>query len=124
MRTFATGATRDTDDGKVDYEGCLSPAVLECFAQYMLRHSTQRDGKQRTMDNWQRGIPLDVYMKSLLRHTFTAWALHRYGGTMSEMKEALCAIQFNQQGYLHTLLTSHEPASMVAAHGAHSEPTP
>src|SRR5687768_9111242 len=28
-RTFSTGATRDTDNGKLDYEAFLSPLVLE-----------------------------------------------------------------------------------------------
>jgi len=29
IRQFTTGATRDTSDGKLDYEGFISPLVLE-----------------------------------------------------------------------------------------------
>jgi len=38
MRTFASGATRDADDHKLDFEGFLSPFVLERYAQYMHKH--------------------------------------------------------------------------------------
>ena len=33
MRTFATGATRDTEVEKLDYEGFLSPVVLKAYAE-------------------------------------------------------------------------------------------
>ena len=32
IRKFETGATRDTDQGKYDYEGFLSPVVLDRFS--------------------------------------------------------------------------------------------
>src|SRR5687768_4320669 len=35
MREFETGATRNLDNGKLDYEGFLSPLVMERFAEYM-----------------------------------------------------------------------------------------
>src|ERR1700754_2521147 len=38
IRQFSTGATRDTDAGKVDYEGFLSPYALKAFGEYMDRH--------------------------------------------------------------------------------------
>ena len=34
MRQFETGAIRDDDEGKLDFEGCLSPLALEAFAEY------------------------------------------------------------------------------------------
>jgi len=37
VRTFDTGATRDTEDGKLDYEGFLSGRVLKRYAEYMIR---------------------------------------------------------------------------------------
>lgn len=114
IRTFDTGATRDLDDTKNDYEGYLSPLVLEAYGDYMTEHRRQSDGSLRDSDNWQRGIPREAYMKSLLRHVFTAWKLHR-GWTVREekiggvlrvptMQETLCAILFNAMGYLHELL--------------------
>jgi hypothetical protein len=38
MREFTTGATRNLDEDKHDYEGFLSPYVLRRFAAYMHEH--------------------------------------------------------------------------------------
>lgn len=103
MRSFETGATRDSEDGKLDFEGFLSPSSLQAFAEYMHQHRTLPDGSLRDSDNWQRGIPVDVYMKSLWRHHMEAWTLHRAGNRGAELKRALCAMWFNVQGYLHEL---------------------
>lgn len=105
MRTFETGATRDSDDNKLDYEGFLSPVVLKRFAEYMHRHRTQADGQLRDSDNWQKGIPRDAYMKSLFRHFMDVWSCHRGIGSDEQLEEALCAMLFNVQGYLHEYLT-------------------
>lgn len=112
-RVFASGATRDTETGKLDYEGFLSPLVLERYAKYMHQHRKQRDGSLRDSDNWQKGIPLPAYMKSLVRHTIDAWKAHRDYNTafLSQMlvsrallEDLLCAIIFNASGYLFELL--------------------
>jgi hypothetical protein len=117
MREFDTGATRDTDDGKLDYEGFLSPLVLHRFAQYMNQHRVQADGGLRDADNWQKGMPLDVYMKSLFRHFMDLWAIHRGAdqiATNADTEEVLCAIMFNVMGYLFSVLKDQEPQSMPA----------
>ena len=101
VRTFDTGATRDTEDGKLDFEGYLSPLALTRYGEYMLAHSEQLDGTRRASDNWQKGIPLDAYMKSAWRHFVEWWTCHRVGATDEEMEEALCALLFNVSGYLH-----------------------
>ena len=103
VRTFDSGATRDTDEGKPDYEGYLSPRVIERFGEYMLSHSEQSDGTRRPSDNWQKGIPLDAYMKSAWRHFHEWWTLHREGYPLLA-DEALCALLFNVQGYLFEVL--------------------
>lgn len=100
-RTFNTGATRDTDEGKYDYEGFLSPLVIERFGQYMNKHRKQSDGKLRDSDNWQKGIPQDAYIKSAWRHFIDWWKEHRSHVTKDGVEEALCALLFNVQGYLH-----------------------
>jgi len=46
-----TGATRDVDNDKYDYEGFLSPIVLHRYAQYMHKHRLQSDGELRDSDN-------------------------------------------------------------------------
>ena len=101
VRTFVTGATRDTENGKIDYEGFLSPLALRRYAQYLHKHRVQSDGKLRDSDNWQKGIPREVYMKSAWRHFMAWWLAHRGGGNP---EEALCALLFNTQGYLHEIL--------------------
>ena len=77
MREFDTGATRDNDTDKPDYEGFLSPLVLEAYAQYMHKNRVQADGATRDSDNWQKGIPRDQYMKSAFRHFMDLWRAHR-----------------------------------------------
>lgn len=111
IRTFGTGATRNLDNNKLDHEGFLSPLVIEAFGNYMQSHRLQKDGTMRASDNWQKGIPFDAYMKSGWRHFFDWWKLHRgFDATSPEdgheidKVEALCALMFNVQGYMHELL--------------------
>ena len=108
IRTFETGATRDSDDGKYDYEGFLSPLVLERFAAYMHQHRKMADGSMRASDNWQAGMPLAVLVKSAWRHFFAWWKIHRGGTVLDErdghevtVDEAICGVLFNAMGYLH-----------------------
>ena len=110
MRVFSSGATRNTDSEKLDYEGFISPLVLKRYAQYMHKHRVQADGKLRDSDNWQKGIPISAYMKSLWRHLIELWIIHRRfhdrwpDNALADAKEeALCAIIFNAFGYLHEL---------------------
>lgn len=111
MREFDSGATRDDADGKLDFEGALSPAVLWEFASYMEQHGHLADGSTRTSDNWQKGIPQDELMKSLIRHIMDLWLLHR-GYTVTRPEDgkpvdwhgALGGAFFNLQGYWLGLL--------------------
>lgn len=98
VRTFSTGATRDTDENKLDFEGFFSPLVMEEFAKYMHGKRKMPDGTMRASDNWQKGIPLDAYMKSMFRHFFAVWKSHR-AGTVS--KEDILGLMFNVQGFAH-----------------------
>lgn len=111
MREFGTGATRDLDDNKLDFEGFLSPLALERFAQYMHEHRRTANGV-RASDDWQKGIPLEVYIKSLLRHAHEVWKLHRIGYVDErQMEDALCGVWFNTQGYLLELIKKRGGAS-------------
>lgn len=103
MRKFITGATRDDADNKIDYEGFISPIVLERYGEYMLKHQVQADGQKRNSDNWQLGISKDVYLKSLLRHVMDVWKIHRGYKGRDSIEEALCAVMFNTMGYLYEL---------------------
>lgn len=102
MREFESGATRDTDDGKLDWEGFISPIAMRYFAEYMHRHRKQADGKLRDSANWQKGMPRHQYMKSLIRHTWDLWWEWDTDGAtpLNVFTDLLCAIIFNAQGLL------------------------
>jgi hypothetical protein len=104
MRKFESGATRNDDKEQIDYEGFLSPLVIKRYGEYMHQHRIQADGKLRDSDNWQKGIPMDAYMKSGWRHFHDWWIEHRGGESREGIEDALCGLLFNVQGYLHELL--------------------
>ncbi len=104
MRKFKSGATRDNNEGKFDYEGFLSPIVIEAYGRYMHKHRKQADGKLRDSDNWQKGMPKDAYIKSAFRHFIDVWKEHRGFKGRDGLEEALCALLFNIQGYLYEYL--------------------
>lgn len=125
VRTFVTGATRDMDDGKVDYEGFLSPLVVERFAAYMHTHRHQSDGTFRASDNWQKGIPREEYIKSAWRHLMDWWKEHRGHSSRDGLEDALCGLLFNVQGYLHeTLRTDADHQAHLEAHQRWDVPIP
>lgn len=115
MRVFESGATRDSDEGKIDYAGCLSPYAQRAFGEYMRAHQIQADGTRRDSRNWQKGIPMDAYISSAARHWHEVWEGYERCGAPSV--EALCALMFNVQGMLHELTKPHallEPAPSPA----------
>lgn len=111
-RTFDTGATRDTGDGKLAYDRFLSPFVIRRYAEYMEKHRVQSDGTLREPDNWKKGIPLPVYRASLTRHVqevneftnpddgFEVFGVTDY----DDLEEALCATIFNAMGMLYEII--------------------
>jgi hypothetical protein len=114
-RTFETGATRDSDDSKLDFEGFLSPLVIERFAQHMHAARKMPDGTMRESDNWQKGIPLAAYMKSMWRHFFAVWQSHR--GNSGDIETELCALRFNVDGMLHEILKAKvQPVRQIHDH--------
>jgi hypothetical protein len=114
IRKFETGGTRDSDAGKLDWEGFFSPITLERYAQYMNKHRVMADGSLRSSDNWQKHFGeghFSVCMKSLYRHFVDLWFLHRgyqrvdqKTGEEITKEEACCAILFNTLAYLDKLL--------------------
>jgi len=115
VRSFETGATRNVEGDKFDYEAFLSPSVLFEYGKFMHEHRKQRDGSLREGDNWQKGIPFTAYIKSLVRHTIDLWRMHRGitvlnpdTGAPHTKRELCCAIMFNSMGYLHELVKAGE----------------
>jgi hypothetical protein len=107
MREFDTGATRDSNEDKLNYEGFLSPIVLKAFAEYMHEHRKQSDGKLRDADNWQRGFGpnhYDVCIESLFRHFMDLWLEHRGWESREGKEKALMGLLFNTMAYAHQYL--------------------
>jgi hypothetical protein len=83
----------------------------------MHQHRLQSDGTLRASDNWQKGMPFNVYMNSAWRHFMDWWRMHRgrmpvdleaYPEGSDPLVEALCALLFNVMGYLHETLSRRE----------------
>ncbi len=100
MREFESGATRDSNDDKLDYSGFLSPSAIKVFAAYMHKHRVQADGSLRASDNWKKGIPIPAYFESWIRHTIDFWDAYERGD-LAACDDLACAIWFNMQGFLH-----------------------
>ena len=111
-RTFESGANRQDDTNKLDFEGFYSPLVKKRFAEYMHKNRHLPDGSLRDSDNWQKGIPLPAYAKSLNRHFEDFHLCYRgYSDEAREdIEEALCGLIFNAQGYLFEILKTKRAA--------------
>lgn len=103
MRTFDTGATRDSNDNKPSFRGFLSAPAIRRFGEYMHKHRLQADGSLRSADNWKKGMPAQEYVESGWRHWVDVWEAFDEG-RYTECEEAACAMYFNVQGLLHELL--------------------
>jgi len=107
MRQFDSGATRDTEEGKLDYEGFLSPLVVKRYAEYLDKHRIQSDGNLRDSDNWQKLFGdkhFDVCMKSSWRHFMDVWLQHRGHKGQQSIEDSICGVLFNMQAYLFKIL--------------------
>jgi hypothetical protein len=122
MRTFASGATRSLDLDKPDFEGYLSPLAVEGYGRYMLKHQQTAIGG-RTSDNWQKGIPMHEFIKSMFRHFLAIWKLYRAinsgrecWGSLScaAMRENVYGLFFNVQGFAHEFELLEERMRPVA----------
>lgn len=111
-RQFKSGANRDSDEGKLDYEAYFSPLVLQARAEYMKSKQRLADGTLRAGDNWQKGFGSDglgrenrtTLFKSAWRHFMDIWLWHRGHSIKETIVEALCALLFNIEGFLHDVL--------------------
>ena len=107
VRTFESGANRNSDDGKYDYEGFYNPLVIEAFGKYMHKHRHLSDGSMRDSDNWQKTFGdkhYDVCIKSAWRHFLDIWMEHRGYKSRDGIDEAICGLLFNIQAYYFKIL--------------------
>lgn len=107
LRTYSTGATRDTAEGKHEPWGFTSALVEQRFCEYMHQHRKQSDGNLRDSDNWKKGIDIESYWHSLSRH-IQDLRLIREGypekARTQDITDALCGVFFNVQGLLLEIL--------------------
>lgn len=111
MRNFNTGATRDTDEGKINYNDILPAIVFEAYGKYMDKHRLQADGKLRDSDNWQQGFGenhLDVCAKSMYRHLIDVQKELDGYKSRDGINEALGGLMFNTIAYWYWILKDVE----------------
>jgi len=96
MRTFKTGAVRDDDNGKESYVETISWTALKRYAQYM----TSKKAKYG-QGNFKKGIPIESYEESMVRHMQKYIANKYEGGNCEKDEDHLAAIVFNALGIMH-----------------------
>ena len=96
LRKFKTGAVRDDDTKKEDYIETISWTAMKRYAQYM----TSKKAKYGE-GNFKKGIPIEAYEQSLVRHLQKYLANKYEGGTIEKDEDHLSAILFNTFGIIH-----------------------
>ncbi len=109
LRKSDTGAIRNSDVDKINYQGALSPLVLESYGQYIQKHSLLPDGTRRNNKNWQKlfGTPKEhrqVCIESAWRHFIDLLKEHDGYDSQDGIDEALGGLMFNIQAYWFSLL--------------------
>lgn len=96
ITTFASGAIRDSQEGKEDYIETISWTAMKRYAQYM----TSKKSKYGA-GNFKKGIDIESYEQSLLRHIQKYLANKYEDGTIETNEDHLSAILFNVFGIIH-----------------------
>jgi len=109
LRNFDTGAIRDNDDSKINYQGALSPLVLEAYGAYIQKHSLLPDGTRRNNKNWQNLFGTheehrQVCIESAWRHFIDLLMEHDGYDSRDGLDEAIGGLMFNIQAYWFSVL--------------------
>jgi hypothetical protein len=96
VRKFASGAIRDQDDSKEDYSETISWTAFKRYAQFMTRQK-----KKYGTGNFKKGIPIESYEQSLLRHVQKYMENKYEQGIVEVDYDHLSAIVFNVFGIMH-----------------------
>lgn len=93
---FATGAIRDTQEGKLDFVETVSYTALNRFVVYMTGKKARYGS-----GNFKKGIPIESYEKSLMRHIDKYFRNKHENGQDELDQDHLAAIVFNIFGIMH-----------------------
>lgn len=93
---FTTGAVRDSQEGKEDYIETISWSAFKRYAQYMTGKK-----KRYGQGNFKKGIPIESYEQSMVRH-LQKYLENKYeGGNCEKEEDHLSAVLFNVFGIMH-----------------------
>jgi len=96
MREFNSGALRDDDTTKPDFIETISWTAFRKFGEYMTGKK-----KRYGQGNFKKGIPIESYEQSLVRH-LQKYLENKYeDGTCEVEEDHLSAMVFNIFGILH-----------------------
>jgi len=96
MRKFKTGAIRDDETNKPDFVEPLSWTALHRYIKYMTEKK-----KKYGEGNFKKGIPIEAYERSLVRH-LDKYMRNKYeNGNDEPNEDHLSAIIFNTFGIMH-----------------------
>lgn len=93
---FNTGAIRDSQEGKEDYIETISWTAFKRYAQYMTGKKSRYGA-----GNFKKGIPIESYEASLVRHLQKYLSNKYEGGNVEKEDDHLSAILFNVFGIMH-----------------------
>jgi len=96
VRRFESGAIRDLDTHKEDYTETISWSAFRRYAEYMTSKK-----KKYGAGNFKRGINIESYEQSLLRHVQKYMENKYEEGIVEPQEDHLCACVFNIFGILH-----------------------
>ena len=108
ITTFQSGAIRDSQEGKVDFIETVSWTAFNRFARYMTGKK-----KKYGQGNFKKGIPIDSYEKSLMRHIVKYLKNKHEGGNDEPEEDHLAAIVFNTFGIMHEELRQEAGGAKV-----------
>lgn len=95
-RQFKTGAVRDVETDKEDYVETISWTAMKQYAQYMTGKK-----KKYGAGNFKKGIPVESYERSLVRH-LQKYLENKYeDGQIEKEEDHLSAMVFNIFGIMH-----------------------
>lgn len=96
ITSFTTGAIRDSQEGKVDFVETVSFTAHERYGRYMTSKK-----KKYGAGNFKKGIPIESYEQSMLRHIDKYFRNKYEHGNDEPNEDHLAAIRFNVDGIMH-----------------------